>query len=122
MGSQLCHSTVGLPGPVLPSPHSSASHMLHRAYMCARRTGVRSYVHRTSAHGASRILAISVLGSEKRRKRTEVARHVHGRNRSERGGTEIHDTDRREDGETDRVWTGARERRRVKVDGRPTVR
>ena len=49
--SQLCHSTVGLPGPVLPFPHSSASHMLHRTCMCARCTGVRSC---TPAHGVSR--------------------------------------------------------------------
>ena len=50
-GSQLCHSTVGLPGPVLPPPCSSASHMLHSTCMRARCTGVRSC---TPAHGVSR--------------------------------------------------------------------
>ena len=54
-GSQLCHSTVGLPGPVLPPPCSSASHMLHRTCMCARCTGVRSC---TPAHGVSRSLHV----------------------------------------------------------------
>ena len=51
MGSQLCHGTVSLPGPVLPSPCSSASRMLHSTCMCARCTGVRSC---TPAHGVSR--------------------------------------------------------------------
>ena len=46
MGSQLCHGTVGLPGPVLPSPCSSASRMLHTiVHACARAVQACAAVH-----------------------------------------------------------------------------
>ena len=84
-GSQLCHSTVGLPGPVLPPPCSSASHMLHSTCMRARCTGVRSC---TPAHGVSRTPPAQCPGRTERQPvnpgshapsamRAASARHAH---------------------------------------------